>query len=120
MASHKVYFRRNFMYAAAHALDLKVEVDTHSPNIEVPNEVVTFDGKWKSTKYLSAHAFDTKFSSTLDFSGELRELSEVWGLLHDEEKLYPDALHVSCDYSYIFFRIFHSDLPLACVRASTD
>ncbi len=70
-----------------HALDLKVEVDTHSPNIEVPNEVVTFDGKWKSTKYLSAHAFDTKFSSTLDFSGELRELSEVWDLLHEGEKL---------------------------------
>ena len=45
MASHKAYFRRNFMYTAVHALDLKVEVDTHSPNIEVPNEVVTFDGK---------------------------------------------------------------------------
>lgn len=59
-------------------LDQKIAVDTGSPNIEVPNEAVTYDSGWKSNKYMSGPAFNTKFNGGKeDFSAELREFSKV-------------------------------------------
>uniref|UniRef100_A0A6V3J2R0 CYRIA/CYRIB Rac1 binding domain-containing protein n=1 Tax=Lotharella globosa TaxID=91324 RepID=A0A6V3J2R0_9EUKA len=67
-------------------LDHKIAVDTGSPNIEVPNEAVTYESGWKSVQYLSAKAFNTQFGKE-DFSGELKEFSKVWELLKEGEKL---------------------------------
>mmetsp|Transcript_39820 Transcript_39820/g.66707 ORF Transcript_39820/g.66707 Transcript_39820/m.66707 type:complete len:1295 (-) Transcript_39820:208-4092(-) len=66
-------------------LDEKIAIETGSPNIEVPNEAVTYDSGWNSTKYLSASAFDTKFGKE-DFASELKEFSEVWDILERGEK----------------------------------
>eukprot|EP00471_Norrisiella_sphaerica_P011983 CAMPEP_0184501642 /NCGR_PEP_ID=MMETSP0113_2-20130426/48214_1 /TAXON_ID=91329 /ORGANISM="Norrisiella sphaerica, Strain BC52" /LENGTH=1294 /DNA_ID=CAMNT_0026890469 /DNA_START=114 /DNA_END=3998 /DNA_ORIENTATION=- len=66
-------------------LETKIKVDTGAPNIEVPNEAITYDSGWKSTKYLTASAFETKFGKE-DFAGELKEFSSVWNLLDEGEK----------------------------------
>mmetsp|Transcript_12508 Transcript_12508/g.22725 ORF Transcript_12508/g.22725 Transcript_12508/m.22725 type:complete len:1296 (+) Transcript_12508:131-4018(+) len=69
-------------------LDQKIAVDTGSPNIEVPNEAVTYDSGWKSNKYMSGPAFNTKFNGGKeDFSAELREFSKVEHVLEEGEKL---------------------------------
>mmetsp|Transcript_3212 Transcript_3212/g.4850 ORF Transcript_3212/g.4850 Transcript_3212/m.4850 type:complete len:1295 (+) Transcript_3212:39-3923(+) len=67
-------------------LEREIAIDTGSPNIEVPNEAVTYDAGWKTTNYPSAGAFQTKFGN-VDFAGELKEFSQVWELLQEGEKL---------------------------------
>mmetsp|Transcript_5680 Transcript_5680/g.13826 ORF Transcript_5680/g.13826 Transcript_5680/m.13826 type:complete len:1293 (-) Transcript_5680:418-4296(-) len=67
-------------------LGTKIQVTTGSPNIEVPNEAITYDSGWHSTKYLTAPAFETKFGKE-HFGGELKEITEVWELLEEGNKL---------------------------------
>eukprot|EP00954_Amorphochlora_amoebiformis_P005293 417356-Amorphochlora_amoeboformis.AAC.2 len=67
-------------------LDHKISVDTGAPNIEVPNEAVTYDSGWKTNEYLSAPAFETKFGNE-DFSAELKEFSKVWSVIKEGNKL---------------------------------